>query len=115
MNIHENARTTPTGRALLVHRVLEQGWSATQAAVAAGVSRRTAYKWIRRFRDGGPQNLRDRPSRAARRPHALPSEWGDLIAYLRLFKQPARRIGQELGIARSTRSEERRVGKECRL
>jgi len=102
MNIHENARTTPASRALLVRRVLEQGWVASEAAMAAGVSRRTVYKWLQRFREGGCESLRDRPSCATRRPHALPTEWSDLIAYLRLYKQTARRIGEQLGIARST-------------
>jgi hypothetical protein len=41
MNRHKNARTTPYGRALMVQRVRELGWSATQAAEAAGVSVRT--------------------------------------------------------------------------
>jgi transposase InsO family protein len=41
-------------------------------------------------------------SRARRRPHALPGEWAELIAYLRLFRQPARCISEQLGIARST-------------
>lgn len=100
MNIHENARSTPASRALLVRRVLEHGWSPSEAAAAAGVSRRTVYKWLRRYREGG--GLRDRSSRATRRPHALPRQWSDLIAYLRLYKQPARRISEQLGIARST-------------
>lgn len=102
MNIHENARTTPASRALLIRRVLQQGWTAAEAAAAAGISRRTAYKWLRRYREGGQPALRDRPSRARHLPHALPREWSDLIAYLRLYKQTARRIGEQLGIARST-------------
>ena len=53
MNIHENARTTPTSRALLVRRVLQEGWSTRHAAEAAGVSRPTVYKWLRRYRDAG--------------------------------------------------------------
>jgi transposase InsO family protein len=50
--------------------------------------------------------LRDLPSCAHHRPHALPPEWGELIAYLRHFRQPARLIGEQLGIARSTVSAE---------
>jgi transposase InsO family protein len=49
MNTHKNARMTPLGRALLVHRVREKGWRVTAAAQAAGVSDRTAYKWLARF------------------------------------------------------------------
>ena len=102
MNIHENARTTPASRALLIRRVLEEGWCPSEAAAAAGISPRSAYKWLRRFQDDGHESLRDRSSRAHRRPHALPGEWAELIVYLRLFRQPARLIGEQLGIARST-------------
>ncbi len=35
-------------------------------------------------------------------PHALPAEWGELIEYLRHFRQTARAIGLQLGLARST-------------
>ena len=102
MNVHKNARSMPFSRELLVRRVLEQGWTPLEAARAAGVSKRTAYKWLRRFGDEGPQGLRDRTSRTHHQPNALPSEWCDLVVYLRQFRQPARVIGQQLGIARST-------------
>ena len=46
--------------------------------------------------------LRDRSSRAHRLAHALPSEWCSLIEYLRQFRQTARAIGLQLGLARST-------------
>ena len=48
MNLHKHARLTPRGRALLVERVLEQGLRVEEAAHAAGVSVRTAYKWLQR-------------------------------------------------------------------
>ena len=102
MNIHENARTTPASRALLVHRITDEKWSVCDAASAAGVSRQTAYKWLQRQRENGARSLRDRPSRAHHLRHALPAEWTQIILYLRQFRQPARVIGGELGIARST-------------
>lgn len=102
MNIHENARTTPASRALLVRRIQQHGWSARQAAEAAGISTRTAYKWLRRFDDEGVAGLRDRSSRAHRLRHRLPSEWCDLVGYLRHFRQPARLIAHQLGLPRST-------------
>jgi transposase InsO family protein len=102
MNIHENARTTPAGRALLVRRVGELGWAVREAARAAGISRRTAYKWLHRHADEGCPGLRDRTSCARTRVHALPPEWCDLVAYLRRYGQTARLIGIELGLARST-------------
>lgn len=102
MNIHENARTTPRSRAVLVERVCTHGWSVAEAAGAAGISERTAYKWLRRFRDDGVAGLRDRGSRANTRPHALSAEWCDLVVFLRGFRVPARRIAEQLGMALST-------------
>lgn len=101
MNIHENARTTPASRYLLVQRV-EQGWPLARAAEAAGVTRKTANKWLRRHAAEGRSGLRDRSSTAHRRPHALPSDWQDLVVYLRGFRQPARCIAIQLGLPRST-------------
>ena len=102
MNIHENARTTPASRDLLVRRVRDQGWSVSEAAAATGVSRRTAHKWLRRYAEEGRAGLRDRSSRPQRQPQSLPPEWCDLVTFLRSFKQPARAIGLQLGLARST-------------
>ena len=53
MNMHKNARLTPQGRLLLVQRVREQGWTVAAAAGAAGLSERTAYRWLARYRAGG--------------------------------------------------------------
>ena len=58
MNIHPCARTCAAGRALLVNRVTREGWSVVEAAQAAGISRRTAYKWLQRFRIEGLAGLR---------------------------------------------------------
>lgn len=101
MNIHENARTTPASRYLLVQRV-QEGWTCARAAEAAGVTAKTAAKWLRRFAGGGRASLRDRSSTALHRPHALSEEWQDVVVYLRTFRQPARRIAEQLGLPRST-------------
>ena len=50
MNIHKNARLTLSGRAILVRRMVEEGLRAEEAAQASGVSARTAYKWLARYR-----------------------------------------------------------------
>lgn len=52
MNVHKHARLTPSGRALLVQRTF-QGLGIEEVAQAAGVSVRTAYKWLKRFREEG--------------------------------------------------------------
>jgi transposase InsO family protein len=102
MNIHENARTTPVSRALLVNRVRREGWRVADAAQAVGVSSRTAYKWLKRFDEAGRPGLRDRSSSAHSHPHALPADWTQLIEFFRHFRQPAQAIGKQLGLARST-------------
>ena len=38
MDIHKNARSLPSSRALLVERVEKQGWSLSGAAKAAGLT-----------------------------------------------------------------------------
>ena len=67
MDIHKNARLTPSGRALLADRV-ESGWPMKAAAEAAGVSRRTGYKWLGRHRLGGERRHHDRSSAPRRCP-----------------------------------------------
>ena len=101
MNIHENARTTPASRYLLVQR-LDQGWTLAEAADAAGITSKTARKWVQRHAAEGRGGLRDRSSTAHRRPHALPSDWQNVVVYLRGFRQPARSIAHQLGLPRST-------------
>lgn len=73
MNVHKNARLTPSGRALLAQRI-ETGWPVRTAAEAAGVSVRTAYKWLGRHRRGGLDRHCDRTSAPRRCPHATPAE-----------------------------------------
>jgi transposase len=51
MKLHGSARTCPNGRRLIAARVLEEGWTLTAAAEAAGVSVVTARKWVRRARE----------------------------------------------------------------
>ena len=51
MKIHKNARLTPKGREILVCRIVNEGLRVEEAAQASGVSVRTAYKWLARYRD----------------------------------------------------------------
>jgi hypothetical protein len=69
MNVHKNARLTPQGRALLVERVRTDRWRAGDAAAAAGLSERQAFRWLARHRTGGKLALQDRSSAAALCPH----------------------------------------------
>jgi transposase InsO family protein len=102
MNIHKNARTTPQSRAILVHRVLQEHWPVKDVATAFGVSPRTVYKWLRRYKTEGSTGLQDRRSAAERRPHALAPAWLELIRMLRSGKLVAAEIADRLPVARST-------------
>ena len=50
MKMHANARLSLKGRELLIDRVENAGWSLIPAAEAAGISDRTARKWLARYR-----------------------------------------------------------------
>jgi len=100
MKLHRNARTCPNSRALIARRVLEEGWSLTPAAAAAGVSEPTARKWVRRARAGEP--LEDRSSRPRRSPAQLPERLVRAIEVLRRMRMTAAQIAEVLGLALST-------------
>lgn len=102
MNIHKNARTTPRSRAMLVQRVIEERWPINAVALSFGISERTVYKWLARYRAEGVAGLRDRQSQAHRRPHALAPAWLALIRLLRQGQLVAEEIAAQLPLARST-------------
>src|SRR5690606_22526343 len=99
---HKHARLSPRGRALLVQRVTEHGLRVEEAAQAAGVSVRTAYKWIKRFREEGVAGLQDRSSRPHRCPHATPESTVAQLVARRQARHTYRQIAQDLGVAPST-------------
>lgn len=101
MNLHKHARLTPRGRALLVQRMLN-GLRVEEAAQAAGVSVRTAYKWLKRFREEGEIGLMDRSSRPHSCPHATAIALVEQLIELRRSRKTYRQIAQILGLAVST-------------
>lgn len=102
MNLHSLARTTPISRALLVDRVTQQEWSVSEAAGAAGISQRSAYKWLARYRSEGAAGLLDRSSRPRRSPSRISAEWRALILRLRRCRKTGPEIADKLGIPRSS-------------
>lgn len=102
MNLHKHARLSPRGRALLVNRVLVEGLRVEEAAKAAGVSLRTAYKWLKRFREEGAQGLADRSSRPRHCPHATPPGLVTQVLERRRARQTYREIAGQLPVAPST-------------
>jgi transposase InsO family protein len=102
MDLHENARSCPASRELMVRRVAEQGWSIGQAAGAAGVTSRTVYRWLARWRHEGKEGLRDRSSRPRRIPHRVGDSLIAQITALRQQRISGSEIGSRLGVPRST-------------
>jgi transposase InsO family protein len=101
--LHRTAKLTPFGRRLLVERVLIEGWPAATAAEMLGVSRATAYKWLRRYRAEGSAGLEDRSARPHRRPRALPErEVRRILVVRRRLRVGPHRLGPLLGHPRST-------------
>jgi transposase len=102
MKLHGNARTCPNSRRLLVDRVSDQSWSVTAAAQAAGISERTAYRWLRRWREEGEQGLSDRSCAPRRIPHRTAPDRVQAIAALRRLHMTAAEIAEVLCMALST-------------
>jgi transposase InsO family protein len=111
MKLHANARTCPKSRRLLVRRIEEGDWSLAAAAEAAGVSERTAAKWLCRWRGAGEAGLEDRSSAPKSRPTQLPAEQVKAIEALRRLRMTAAEIAECLSMALSTVSRWlRRIG-----
>jgi transposase InsO family protein len=87
---------------LLVDRVLVEGWSLAAAAEAAGVSERTAWKWVDRFRREGEAGLDDRSSVPRSVPGRTPAEREELIVDLRELRFTSPEIAETLGMPLST-------------
>jgi transposase InsO family protein len=101
MRLHANARTCPKSRQLLVDRV-EAGWSVMEAAEAAGITERTARRWLARWRAEGPAGLLDRSSAPHRIPHKTAPDRVREIVRLRRLRMTAAQIAIALGMALST-------------
>ncbi len=102
MQLHPNAKLTASARQLLIERVERLGWPVARAARAVGVSRPTAYKWLNRFREGGPHALEDRSSRPHRIPVQTPPKAIRRIERLRRRRKAGWEISQETGVPLST-------------
>lgn len=100
MNVHKNARLTPSGRVLLVRRI-ENGWPVGAAAAASGVSRRRAHEWLRRYRSGDRQ-LHDRSSTPHSFRHQLTTDQVAATEQLRRERRTGPAIARALGMARSS-------------
>lgn len=100
MKLHGNARSCPASRRLMCERI-ERGWSVAAAAEAAGVSERTVYRWLVRWR-AGDRELFDRSSAPRRVPRRTPKRVEQTIERLRRLRMTSTAIAAKLGMAVST-------------
>jgi transposase InsO family protein len=103
MNAHKNARTTPFGRAVMVRRVREEGWSVAAVAATFEISPRTVRKWLARFGGEGEPGLQNRSSAPHLIANRLPAPWLAMIARLRRdYRMTGEEIAARLHLPRST-------------
>ena len=100
MNLHGNARLSPWSRQLMCERVRLDGWTVQDAAVAAGVHERTAYRWLARYDAAEP--MLDRSSRPHTSPTRTPAKVEAVIERLRRLRKTSSAIAALLGLAVST-------------
>jgi transposase len=101
MDLHGNAALSWSGRRELARRVVEQGWTLTAAAEAAGVSVRCARKWAGRYR-GGDRLLLDRSSAPRLVANRTAPERVAVIVKLRGLRMTAAEIAETLVMPLST-------------
>ena len=100
MNTHKNARLTFLGRKTLIERIHRRGLNA--AAADAGISERSARKWLARHRAEGDAGLVDRSSRPHRLRAALDARQRDTALTLRGDRLTIRAIATQQGVPVST-------------
>ena len=114
MSQHHNARTCTFGRALMVRRVLVEGWTPERAGEAAGVSCRTVYKLLWRYRDEGEEGLPDRSSRPRLSPSRISRHKEKRILMLRRSKMSGSAIAAVVEVSSATVSRRLRAHKLSR-
>jgi transposase len=102
MKLHRNAALSWHGRQQLAQRVVVEGWTATAAAEAAGVSVRCARKWVSRYRLEGDQGLLDRSSAPRRVANRTPADRVAAIVALRRLRMTGAEIAETLAMPLST-------------
>lgn len=99
---HPRPRLSVFSRQLLVRRVAA-GWPVAHVAEQLGISRATAYKWVRRHRVEGEAGLFDRSCRPRRSPRRLDhAAEAEILAARARWRYGPDRLGPMLGRPPST-------------
>ena len=100
---HANARLNARGRQLLIDRIVHQGRPVAHVAHELGLSRQSAYRWVRRWRAEGPSGLLDRSSRPRSSPTRTPAAVEDAICAARARDRSGPDVlGSDLGVPART-------------
>lgn len=102
MKLHGNAALSFRQRERMVRRVVDQGWSVREAALAAEVSARTAGKWVARYRSEGDAGLLDRSSAPLLVANRSSEQTVQAIAALRRLRFTGPEISEVLELPSST-------------
>jgi transposase InsO family protein len=102
MDYHHHARLTVHGREQLAKDVVEGRLSLREAAAERGLSRQSAAKWVRRYRQSGVSGLVDRSSRPECSPGRTSEELIERVERLRRERWTGVRIAQATGLSRAT-------------
>ena len=100
MDMHQNARLTPRGRAELVRQVVVMGQAQKTVASDLGVDVKTVRKWCTRFQAEGAAGLLDRSSRPHRLRQPTPEAIVEQIAVLRRQRWTGDQIACQVGVSR---------------
>ena len=112
MDYHHDARLTVHGREQMCRAVVEGRLGLCAAAAAHRLSRQSASKWVKRYRQQGVAGLRDRSSR----PHSSPRQTSEAVEQrvieLRRGRLAGYWIARETGLSVATVS---RILRRARL
>jgi transposase InsO family protein len=102
MDYHHHARLTVHGRELLCRAVVEGRLGLCEAAAEHKLSRQSAAKWVRRYREGGVAALTDRSSRPQHVRKPTSAERVAEVERLRRERQTGVQIAAATGLSRAT-------------
>lgn len=104
MDYHHHARLTVHGRELLCRAVVQGRLGLCKAAAEHKLSRQTAAKWVRRYREQGVAGLADRSSRPLRLRQPTSASQVARVDALRRERWTGQRIAAHTGMSRATLS-----------
>ena len=102
MHTHSNSRLTPLGRERWLRRHIEEHLPLPTLGAQAGISIRTAYKWLARYRSAGASTLADRRSVRRTQPRRRDPQQLQRAVELRHERCTLRRVAKVLEALLST-------------